>query len=186
MLEVGSGKRFVGDSVEPFVAGDLVLLGSELPHFWSCEDTEASRGGPAEAIVCHFRRNFLGEQLWTAPEFEAARNLLAKSAGGLAISGLVAEEARHRVSQFGNLTSRHRVVALLDLLVLIADGGDNLRPLASETYVPNLTQHNEPRLERVFRYINDRYAEDLSLEAVAKVAAMREFLESRLSNERTN
>jgi hypothetical protein len=37
------GNRFVGDHVEPFDAGDLVLLGPGLPHFWRNDDDYTSR-----------------------------------------------------------------------------------------------------------------------------------------------
>ena len=33
-IEQGAGLRFVGDSVQPFESGDLVLLGPQLPHAW--------------------------------------------------------------------------------------------------------------------------------------------------------
>ena len=29
-----NGKRIVGNSVEPFEAGDMVFLGSNIPHVW--------------------------------------------------------------------------------------------------------------------------------------------------------
>ena len=33
-ISQSNGIRFVGDSVAPFFAGDLVLVGSYLPHLW--------------------------------------------------------------------------------------------------------------------------------------------------------
>ena len=44
----GSGYRIVGNSHEHFSAGDLVLLGSNLPHTWWGQQED---GSPSEAIV---------------------------------------------------------------------------------------------------------------------------------------
>ena len=30
----GTGKRIVGDSVEPFYPGDLIFIGPGIPHVW--------------------------------------------------------------------------------------------------------------------------------------------------------
>jgi hypothetical protein len=36
-VEKGDGLRLVGDSIERFDKGDLILLGSNLPHAWKCD-----------------------------------------------------------------------------------------------------------------------------------------------------
>src|SRR5580692_12119407 len=48
----GSGLRCVGDSVEPFQAGDFCLLGPNLPHAWLSAPTKTS--GRARSLVIQF------------------------------------------------------------------------------------------------------------------------------------
>src|ERR1700757_1850976 len=54
----GKGKRYVGSHMEDFSAGDLVLLGSNLPHCWKLEDGK-EENEEASAIVIQFSPNFL-------------------------------------------------------------------------------------------------------------------------------
>jgi hypothetical protein len=53
----GDGVEFVGDSSQTFKTGHLVLLGSNLPHFW-VNDAECQY---AEACVVQFKPEIFGE-----------------------------------------------------------------------------------------------------------------------------
>ena len=55
-IETGAGTRYVGDSVMPFDAEDLILLGSNLPHTWASE-RRSSESVLHRAIVVHFPRD---------------------------------------------------------------------------------------------------------------------------------
>ncbi len=37
MILKGEGKRYVGSHMAPYTAGDLVLLGANLPHCWKTD-----------------------------------------------------------------------------------------------------------------------------------------------------
>ncbi len=34
----GSGTQFIGDHIQHFKAGDIVLVGSNLPHYWKYDE----------------------------------------------------------------------------------------------------------------------------------------------------
>src|ERR1700755_1183017 len=63
----GRGKRYVGSHMEDFGAGDLVLLGQNLPHCWKL-DADKQDEQEASAIVVQFSMNFMGEDFFNKPE----------------------------------------------------------------------------------------------------------------------
>ncbi|MFM8702973.1 MAG: cupin domain-containing protein, partial [Planctomycetia bacterium] len=80
LITSGHGRRFVGDSIEPFDAGDLVLLGPHLPHTWH---SAAARGQRSRAVVIRFAADFLGESFFERPELSRIGGLLGRSARGI-------------------------------------------------------------------------------------------------------
>ncbi|MGH8019505.1 MAG: cupin domain-containing protein, partial [Opitutaceae bacterium] len=64
LILASRGRRFVGDRIERFAEGDLVLLGPNLPHFWHNDQKQRSEVTTAHAIVVQFSPDFLGADLW--------------------------------------------------------------------------------------------------------------------------
>ena len=72
LIERGAGTRFVADHIELFEAGDLVLIGSNVPHYWH------SRGRSAGLSV---QWDFpLDHGIWSFGETAAPLRALATSA----------------------------------------------------------------------------------------------------------
>src|ERR1700751_2440295 len=78
----GRGKRYVGSHMEDFFAGDLVLLGSNLPHCWKLEPNLPGEED-ASAIVIQFNINFLGDEFFNKVELQNVKKLFQKSASGI-------------------------------------------------------------------------------------------------------
>src|SRR3712207_4472337 len=65
LIVEGNGKRYVGAHLTDYGPGDLVLLGSNLPHCWK---TERATSGKSISIVVQFGPHFLGPDFFQKPE----------------------------------------------------------------------------------------------------------------------
>ena len=82
----GTGKRYMGSHMEDFVAGDLILLGPNLPHCWKLTNIEQMQN-EAGAIVIQFTEDFLGSNFWERPELQDLSKLLKRSVTGIRFDG---------------------------------------------------------------------------------------------------
>ena len=160
LVTSGSGRRFVGDTIEPYQVGDLVLLGPEIPHTWQSESAQWS-----EAVVVQFRRDFLGTALWRAPELADVVVLLDRANRGLAFPDSPTDSIRALATE-SDITLR--LLGLLYVLVTLA--GCRARPLASEGYLPRLDEHARRRIDAVCGYLAQHHTDPVSLSDAARIA----------------
>ena len=65
----GEGTQFIGDSITKFKAGDVVFVGSNLPHYWRFDDVYFEDHAPvtSDVRVAHFCVDFWGSQFLDLP-----------------------------------------------------------------------------------------------------------------------
>lgn len=174
----GSGQRFVGDSVQRYERGDLVLIGSNVPHTWRSESE-----GPQSAITCQFRPDFLGSALLEAPEFGGLKLMLERSALGLRFDGDATVE-RQRIQALSARRAAGRTTELLDVLVALSER----RPvtLSARSVLPQASAIGQRRIEAVLGYIDREYSNELTLGLAADAVGMTARSLSRFFRERTS
>ncbi len=158
----GSGTRHVGDSVEPFRAGDFCLLGSNLPHAWI---SRGGRGGVLSLVV-QFDPSRWGDVWLHLPEFAGIADLFARASRGLWFdAGTVRRLRRKLPVGAGPL---RRFTALLEILdALAAHPGARALALAPRAR----RAAGDARLGRVLAYLSGRAGEPVSqAEAAAKIS----------------
>ena len=165
------GRRFVGDSIEPFALGDLVLLGPNLPHFWHNDAPMGRRGSElAHSIVVQFRSDFMGAEFWATPELARVRRLIERAGRGLSFSASRLPRAVEKLIALPRLQGVAALVQLLSMLDELA--GVRARPLASETYSPRLDLRSEARVARAYAFMLGRFRDPITLEQIARAASM--------------
>ena len=175
------GKRFVGDSIADYEDGDLVLLGSNLPHTWV---SDPRRRGPHEAVFCQFSATFLGADFFRAPELLPVRRLLERSAQGLRFTGRSQKAVARRMETIDGLRGPERLLALLGILGALARSRD-ARPLSSRGFVPPPRRADAARIDRVCRFLTENFTDRVPLADAAKVAHLSVPAFSRFFKRRT-
>ncbi|GAB3777654.1 AraC family transcriptional regulator [Spirosoma horti] len=167
------GRRFVGDHVEPFQQGDLVLLGPDLPHFWRNDDEfyQPDSMYPAESIVVQFPASFTERGLASIPEAAMVRELLERARYGLRFSLEMSQTVADRMAQLPLQTGLTQLLSLLAILnELVTD--QNAQLLASDGYqlAPGVAETE--RMKRVLEFVLRHFREEVRVEQIASIAGM--------------
>ena len=161
LIERSAGRRVVGDSIEPFTPGDLVLLGENLPHQYVSDP--ASRDAVAAAKVIQFRGELLGDNLLRLPEFKRVAELLKRSSRGLKFGGETVDAARQLIARLFRASGSKRLLLLLELLDTLSRA-PRAEPIASAGYLSRISTREGDTIDEALRYLNERYAEPVTLE----------------------
>ena len=161
------GQRLIGDTLSPFSPGDLVLIGSNVPHQYRNWES-----GRAHSLVIQFKREVFGEGLLELPEFHEVRRLLDASTRGLSFSDNTRAAAQKRIKKLqGTNSGLRRMLQLIDLLNLLSEDED-AQPIASITYAEPVKYKKMDRLERVLNYLEAHWQKSIPLAEISKVAAL--------------
>jgi AraC-like DNA-binding protein len=172
-IESSSGKRVVGDNVSDYGPGDLVLLGSNLPHTWASSDSGTSRDlNAARAVVVQFDAQFAGAALCDAPEMRPVRRMFEASSRGMSFDARASRDAVRHLSILPDLEGPRRLIGLLEALATLAANAGRARTLASPAFNPVWNGDAQRRIERVCRHIQEHLAEPLRQGSLAKLAGM--------------
>ncbi len=165
------GMRLVGDNVSEYRSGDLVFLGSNVPHTWSSEGKPGSSLKEHRAIVVQFSPLLLSDQLLRAPEFERIRKLFAEANRGLHYQGAIVPQVAQRMQRLLTLKGVPAVLELISILDSLSQWRQ-ANQLSSPKYSPKLKLHIQNRFERILLYLEKHYDAGLDLKNVAAVAHM--------------
>jgi AraC-like DNA-binding protein len=172
----GFGQRIIGDQVTRYHDGDLAMMGPYLPHCWNEDDHATAH----HAIVVSFEEDFLGQGSFTRPEFSAITNLVQRARRGICPQGATRDAITAIMLRLPQLSGMPRLLALLNLLHIWSTAPpDEVVTVASEAYAMPVSDVDEDRLERVFRYIHAHLDQPLSRPEVAKLINLSDSAFSR-------
>ncbi len=169
-----SGQRFVGDSIEWFGPGDLVLVGSSLPHLWRNSSAASRRRDYAHSLVIQFRADSFGQPFWDLPEMTSIRDLFRRAGQGLCFHGATQRETCKALRRIQGQTGARRLMNLLSILERLAESRE-FRCLASPGFRPRVDAQSADRLQRCYDFILREASRNIRLDEVAAVAGLSNY-----------
>jgi AraC-like DNA-binding protein len=186
VLVTGStGKRFIGDNICNFKPGNLALIGPNLPHLYRNDAAYYEPGTTlrATSIVVHFSATSFGDNFLSLPETNRIKQLLAKSARGLDITGETNRIVTAKLFELVKLKGFSRYLKLMEILQLISE--TESYAFISRGAVTGLNEKESERMDKVLRFVMKNFGDNINLQDAAKVANMAENSFSRFFKQRT-
>jgi AraC-like DNA-binding protein len=170
-IKESHGKRIVGNSVEPFESGDMVFLGSDIPHVWLNDEIyyQGINKLKAKAIVVYFNKDLFGPTFYELKETQKINTLFNQGVRGLSISGKTNELIAKKLEKLVKKKDFEIIIGLFEILSILSESTD-LSFVNNEAYTTVNDQTKNDRLSDVFEYVKENYKEDISLIAIAKIA----------------
>ena len=170
-IQKGSGTRFIGNDIAHFNEGDMVLVGSNLPHLWKCDDAYFAKGSElkAESLVVHFMPEIFGDYFMKLPENRLINELLEKAKQGIRINGDTIQKVHQYMETLLLVRGSERLIVLLQILHTLSLSKDLELIAANNMEHPPSIKEGE-RMNAVFHYLIDNFSKVVTLEAVASEA----------------
>jgi len=163
----GSGKRQIGSHISYYTDGDLILIGSNLPH---CGFTDTNTGNKNETVI-QFKADFLGQHFLNLQENKWLNILFNKAKGGIAFGKQTILSIGQSIENMADQEPFDRLLTLLSVLKEL-DASEDFTILNATGFTMEMQVQDNDRINMIFNYVKDHFQEQISLEDIAERSAM--------------
>ena len=174
-----TGTRFVGDNIEKFNEGEIILLGKNVPHMWLNDKIYFAKNSnlKAEAVAVHFKEDCFGENFFKLPEMAHIALLFERAKRGLKFTGKTIDVISE-VRKLVDLDDFERILGLIRILDQLAKD-KNYVQLSSSGFLNSFLKPESKNLDKVYSYIFNNFKNEVTLNDVAEIAHMNPAAFSR-------
>lgn len=163
----GTGRRQIGSHISYYTQGDLILIGSNLPH---CGFTDASTGNSSESVV-QMKADFLGSDFFDIPEMAGIQRLFEKAKGGIAFTGSAKKKIGEKIEILEYKSDFQRLLAILNILNELGRTKE-YEILNADHLSMELQSKENDRINSIFNYVKEHYQQPIALENMADLVHM--------------
>ena len=185
-IKEGSGERFVADSIEQFKSGDVILIGSNVPHYMKSDKIyyEGISDLRVKGVVIQFAHDFMSNAINNYADLSRIKQLLEDSKRGVYFPYPHNSDIIQCIEE---LSSHSDIYLIINLLSLLDKMGSfkYKRYLGSPSYSEKGFLIFDDRIEKVYSFLSYHYTEKLRLDEIASMVSMHTSAFCRYFKEKT-
>lgn len=160
----GSGTRIIGDTIESFSRGEIILIPPNIPHCWSFDEFDADESSKIENITLTFSDQFLDNCAKTFPEMSIYIRDILQNTEAISLRGNTLTRLQNLLKVMVGETEIERLSSLIKLLALISS------PEGVSTVGKQIVEDKKTkRMQKIQLYIMNNYQNTITLEQMARL-----------------
>lgn len=176
----GEGTLVVGDTINYYKKGDVLAIGSNLPHVFK-SDTSINK--TSIMLSLFFSKNAFGTSFFELEELKELKPFFKKVDYGFKVS-TKSMRLESIFLQLNKSSKLQRFITLLEVLKILSKS--KTQPLSSFIYDKKYTDSEGKRMREVMDFTMQNYHQQISLDDVAYVSAMTKNAFCKYFKKRTN
>lgn len=187
IIEESSGTLYIGDGIDTFMSGDVIIFGANIPHLLRNypEYFKPDSKLRAKATVIYFDENYLGDRFLNFDNTIAIKNLLKTAKRGMIITGNSKEKVKEQIYATIEKRGFEQLISSLSLLNSIGTIAEyNL--LSSIGFNIAYNEKEVNRLNEISDFLLKNFTRTIRLKEVSAIAYMSETAFCRYFKEKTN
>ena len=166
-IQSGNGKRHIGNHISYYTNGDLILIGSDVPHY-GFTDRLVNRN---TEVVLQFREDFMGNVFQEVAELNRLGELFKLSLHGLSFYGKTKEKVGQFLDDMVVMSHFNRLLQTIRVLNVMATS-DEYHILNANNATIEINHQDKDQIKIIYDHVREKFQEDISLEEMAELTSM--------------
>ncbi len=166
-FQVGTGTRYIGNNIEPFVPGEVLLIGPNLAHYMKSDEYQPKG---LKGTIIQFEKGFMQHAISNYSHFAKIKKLLDESRNGVVFSSYSNDDLYAALNKIPTEKGINQIITLLEILKFMSE--NESRKVLSTSEPTEISVSENPRFDKVISFLNRNYNREIKLEEIASVAAM--------------
>lgn len=164
---IGKGTRIIGDIIEPFSQGEVILIPPDIPHSWSYDESISNENGEIENITIVFSDRLLNYLAMAFPELETVISEIQSNKAAISFSGDTLKQLQKKMISMIRETKIEQIASLVKIFALIASQENS-----DIVGHPVVDDKQNKRLQQIYWYVMNHFQQDITLEEISKFVDM--------------